>query len=163
MSNITEELPRQAVARSSKTESWKKRSIDAIISKSNFRYGSTAGLSLSDRGPGSGTYPSVKALAAKCYYLYNGLIDDSDYSHVLKPYGESRKNFPAKLQNYNIMKPNIDVLIGEFVSRPLAWSVYVVNDDVVTARDHFLQQSLQQNLQQHFINELANIGVGVPH
>ncbi|KKL04999.1 hypothetical protein LCGC14_2610430, partial [marine sediment metagenome] len=95
MKNVTK-MPRQKVLDSQKTEEWQKTTIDAIIAMSDFN-------------PGRTTHRDE---LRKTYNYYNGIIDDGDYTHVLRPYGKRRLNLPAKLHNYPILKPVIDLLMG---------------------------------------------------
>ena len=93
------------------------------------------------------------------YNYYNGIIDDSDYTHVLRPFGKRRKNMPAKLHNYPILKPVIDLLMGEKRRRPFNYSVVVANGDVNSVKNEKRAERLRENLQQVFINELGAQGM----
>jgi len=145
MPNSTTQLPRQRLPREEKDQEWKEDVIDSII-----------GLSTFDR-PYSVTDSDLK----KAYEYYNGVVDDSDYTHVTKPYGKKRENFPAKLQNYNIIKPVIDLLKGEKARRPFDFTTKVLNDDVVTRKSEEKKQKLFHNLMQHFLAELEAQGVPI--
>jgi len=139
----TSQIPRQKVSRREKTDKWAKDTIQAIIGSSNFEPGH-----IGDRD-----------LVRKAYEYYNGIIDDDDYTHVLRPYGKTRKNFPAKLHNYPIIKPVIDLLLGEKRKRPLTFTVAIANPDAVTKKEEAIKAAVLQNLQQQFINELERQGV----
>lgn len=143
---INAHLPPQKVPRSQKDKEWQKACIDALISLSEFDRSLT---------------PS-RDLLHKLYGYYNGVIDEEDYAHVLKPYGKARRNFPAKLQNYPIIKPIVDLLLGEKRKRPLSHTVVATNSDVVTEREEAFLRQMTANLQQHFVNELAMAGIPVP-
>jgi hypothetical protein len=138
-----QQIPRQKVSRKQKTEKWAKETAEAIISSSNFEPGH-----IGDRD-----------LMRKAYEYYNGIIDDDDYTHVLRPYGKTRKNFPAKLHNYPIIKPVIDLLLGEKRKRPLTYTVAVANPDAITKKEEAIKDAVLQNMQQQFINELSRQGV----
>jgi hypothetical protein len=140
-------LPRQKLPMSKKGKEWRQKTVDAIIDLSDFGNGIGSGKS------------AFRSDLQKCYDYYNGIVDDDDYTHVLRPYGKSRKNFPAKLHNYPIIKPIIDLLLGEKAKRPLNYSVVVVNDDVITKKTEALQGEILKNLYAHFINELNKLGV----
>ncbi len=142
MKNVTE-MPRQKLLESQKTEEWQKKTIDAIIAMSDFN-------------PGRTTHRDE---LRKAYNYYNGIIDDGDYTHVLAPYGKRRKNMPAKLHNYPILKPVIDLLMGEHRRRPFNFSVIVTNGDVNNRKSEERANVLRENLQQVFINELGNQGL----
>jgi hypothetical protein len=143
--NPTTQLPRQRLPRDEKTEEWEEACIDAICKLSDFR-----GV------PGTARYQMLKA-----YQYYNGILDEEDYSHVLKPYGEKRENFPAELKNYNIIKPIVDVLIGEKTDRPFNYTVKVNNDDVANKKEEEKKKALKQNLMQQFLFELKEQGVDI--
>ena len=146
MQNVQTHLPAQAVPRSKKDEVWKKQCVDALIALSDF-----------DR-----VLSPTRSVLSKLYGYYNGTIDPEDYAYVLKPYGSKRHNFPAKLQNFPIIKPIVDLLMGEKRKRPVNHTVVAVNADVVTEREDAFLQMMQENLQQHFVNELAASGIPVP-
>lgn len=152
MDTYATSIPRQKLSKSEKTKKWEKDTIDAIIGLSKFN------------GGGGISHVNDKDVINSTYKYYNGVIDDSDYNHVLKPYGKTRGNFPAKLFNYNIIKPIIDLLIGEYQKRPFNWQVIVSNPDVITEKERERVAVLEANLKQHFINELNDRGIetGVP-
>jgi len=138
-----QQIPRQKVSRAEKTDKWAQDTIDAIIGSSNFEPG----------------HVGDRDLLRKAYEYYNGIIDDDDYTHVLRPYGKTRKNFPAKLHNYPIIKPVIDLLLGEKRKRPLNYTVAVANPDAITEKEKAVKEAVFQNLQQQFINELSRQGI----
>ena len=112
----SQEIPKQKLSASKKTEKWAKECVEAFI---NLTDGTTYSVS-SRRG-------ELKRL----FDFYNGEIDEHDYNYVLKPYGKSRRNFPSKLRNYPIIKPVIDLLLGEKSKRPFNHSVVVTNADAI--------------------------------
>ena len=112
-------LPPQKLPASKKTLDWQKESINAIID-------------MSATTPSShGKYSELQSY----YGYYNGEIDPEEYTYVLSPYGKSRHNFPAQLRNYNIIKPTIDVLLGEKAKRPLKWNILLANSDVTSIKE----------------------------
>ena len=70
-------------------------------------------------------------------------IDDQDYKYVLKPYGKTRENFPSKLRNYPIIKPIVDLLLGEKSKRPLNYSVVVKNADSVSLKEEAKKKGIE--------------------
>ena len=84
---INYSLPRQRVTIRQKTDKWKRESVDSVIQMSRFH---------------PGTSENNWDLVNRTYDYYNGIIDDADYTNVMKPYGKSMGNFPAKLHNYSI-------------------------------------------------------------
>lgn len=138
-------MPTQAVSRKQKNKKWQEESVDAVISRSAFAY----------VGPRDRNWRDI---VAACYEYYNGVVADEDYHHVLRPYGKARKNMPAKLRNYNILKPTVDVLIGEYAKRPDNWTVAVSNPDVNTVKEMEKKKVVTENLREHLIQELQNMG-----
>jgi hypothetical protein len=51
------------------------------------------------------------------YNLYNSIFDLEDLQHVINPFGVG-EGFPAKPQMFNIIRPRIDLLLGEETKRP---------------------------------------------
>lgn len=143
--NPTAQLPRQRLRRSEKDQEWREDVIDSIVDLSSFGR------------PYSVTDSDLK----KAYEYYNGVVDDADYTHVTKPYGKTRENFPAKLQNYNIIKPVVDLLKGEKARRPFNFTTKVINDDVTTRKAEKRKQVLSQNLLQHFLKDLEAQGMDI--
>ena len=108
-----DKIPRQKLPINKKTKKWGEECVEAFIDLSN------SGSSY------SGKKNDMKIL----YDYYNGVIDEADYKYVLKPYGKSRKNFPSEMRNYPIIKPIIDLLLGEKSKRPLNYTVTIQNPD----------------------------------
>lgn len=133
-------IPKQRIPLSQKDEKWKKDCVDAFINLSKF--------GISER----------RAYLRSLYDYYNGVIDEEDYNYVLKPYGKTRKNFPTKLRNYPIIKPIIDLLLGEKSKRPLEYSVTVQNADAISQKEEQLQNLLLNNIRTQFLNELIKLG-----
>jgi hypothetical protein len=133
-------IPKQRIPLTQKDDKWRKDCVDAFINLSKF--------GISER----------RSYLKSLYDYYNGVIDEEDYNYVLKPYGKTRKNFPSKMRNYPIIKPIIDLLLGEKSKRPLEYTVTVQNADSVSLKEEALKNLLLQNVKSHFIRELARQG-----
>jgi len=133
-------IPKQRIPLSQKTEKWGKECVDAFIDLSKF--------GLSER----------RSYLKSMYDYYNGVIDEEDYNYVLKPYGKTRSHFPSKMRNYPIIKPIIDLLLGEKSKRPLEFTVTVQNSDAVSIKEEALKNLILQNLRERFLAELAKSG-----
>jgi hypothetical protein len=129
-------LPRQRLPLSQKTQKWREECVEAFIDLSKF--GQTERR----------TY--LKSL----YDYYNGVIDEQDYRYVLKPYGKTRQNFPSKLRNYPIIKPIVDLLLGEKAKRPLNYTVTVKNADALSLKEEAKNKKLIQQASQIFMQAL---------
>jgi hypothetical protein len=130
-------IPKQKIARSRKTKEWAKDCIRAFINRSSFS-------------------TSTKHTLQTYYEAYNGNLRESDYNYVTNPYNSeawSKKNFPARLRNYNVIKPIVDLLLGEKAKRPLSYQVVVRNADIESRFDKFRQKQYREYLEQLFINE----------
>jgi hypothetical protein len=110
-------LPKQRIPLSQKTKKWREECVEAYIDLSKF--------GVSER----------RSYLKSLYDYYNGVIDEQDYRYVLKPYGKTRNNFPSKLRNYPIIKPIIDLLLGEKAKRPLNYTVTVANSDSTSIKE----------------------------
>jgi hypothetical protein len=126
-------LPKQRIPLSQKTKKWREECVEAYIDLSKF--------GVSER----------RSYLKSLYDYYNGVIDEQDYRYVLKPYGKTRNNFPSKLRNYPIIKPIIDLLLGEKSKRPLNYTVTVTNSDSVSIREEKKYQTLLQKVSDMFM------------
>ena len=136
-------IPKQKVKFKKKNKEWREQCVKGFINKSSF-----------------GT--SEKSELKTFYDAYNGNLNESDYNYVINPYNStnnSKRNFPARLRSYNIIRPVIDLLLGEKAIRPSSHQVIVRNAD---AESKFLEernQQLMQYMEQEYINELNSQGV----
>ena len=136
-------LPRQKLPIAKKNKTWREECVDGYINLS----------------ANTSSFSKRRDELRKFYDMYNGYIDDSDYNQLLKPYGKTRKNFPSTLRNFPIIKPIIDLLLGEKAKRPLNFTVSVLNADAITRKEEAKQQTILKNLQQHFANAAAEAGI----
>lgn len=136
-------LPQQKISAKEKNDQWHKDCADAFINMSRFNR--------------TGSREDIR----KLYDYYTGYLHDEDYSYVLSPYGKSRKQgFPAKMRNYPIIKPVVDLLLGEKHKRPFNYSVISINADSVTTRETEIQNQLNTIAQRKFSQALASITGG---
>ena len=132
-----DKIPQQKLPLSKKNKKWRESCLEAFIDLSN--------QGVNQR----------KDDLKRLYDYYNGVILEDDYRYVTQPYGKSRNNFPSKMRNYPIIKPIIDLLLGEKSKRPLNYTVTVQNGDAVSEKEKAKQQVIFQNLQQRFIQMMA--------
>ena len=128
-------IPRQRLPKSKKTKKWQEECVEAFIDLSKF--------GISDR----------RSYLKSLYDYYNGVIDEQDYKYVLKPYGKTRQNFPSKLRNYPIIKPVIDLLLGEKSKRPLNYTVTVKNADSISVKEDEKNKKLIQMASRMFMQQ----------
>ena len=143
-------LPNQRITSAKRNSDWWKNSINAIINNSSFM--------------GNVNNGSIDFVKLKSYY--NGEIDKKDYNYVTNPYNNKKfaDRFPAKIRNYNIIKPVVDLLVGEKTRRPRNFQVVCLNPDSVDAFKQKRFEEALKNIKQSFINELNSLGfnTGVP-
>lgn len=56
------------------------------------------------------------------YNLYNSIFDEKDFKRITNPF-KVDDGFPATPQDFNIIRPKIDLLIGEETKRPMNFQV----------------------------------------
>jgi hypothetical protein len=132
----TQNIPRQRIPLSKKNKKWREDCVEAYINLSKF--------GVSER----------RSYLKSLYDYYNGVIDEQDYKYVLKPYGKTRSNFPSKLRNYPIIKPIIDLLLGEKAKRPLNYSVVVKNADSISRKEEAKNKKALEMLSSMFEQEM---------
>ena len=69
------------------------------------------------------------------YNLRADILDERDVENAVNPWGIKGATFPAKMQNYPIANPKIDLLIGEESKRRFDWRVTVVNPDAISEKE----------------------------
>ena len=112
-------MPSMVIGDKEKNNEWCEQVLDAIVSY---------------MGTDGGDYSSSRAKDIKNYQVYNGSINQSDYKYITEQYGLT---YPARLVNYPIITPKIDLLIGEELRRPIDMKVTTVNKSaVIRKQDH---------------------------
>lgn len=151
MSNA--QIPKQKVSYKEKKAddfAWAKNTIKAWIDRADFN-------------------SARKQEIYKLYDVYNGRHDLKDYSYVTDPYkteksrGQIRK-YPARIRTYNIIKPVVDLLVGERGDRPFNYQVVVRNSDIKSRYEEYRTQQYLSYMEQLFVNKLNESGIetGVP-
>ena len=105
--NITS-LPVQKLPASKKTEDWYKGCVDYIIGAGEISR--------------NGTDRATREEMQSCYDLYNSIYNEKDLKYVTDPYKQD-DGFPATAKEFNIIRPKIDLLVGEETKRPQRYSV----------------------------------------
>lgn len=140
--NSTNSYPRQKLARSKKTKSWGKECVDWVINEASTNI--------------YNHHINIKAN----YDLYNNIIDKGDFKYVTDPYGINEE-FPARLENYNIITPKLNLLLGEEIKRPFNFRVVSVNNDAVSQLQEKRKQLLMEYLEFELISDLQASGINV--
>ena len=103
-------FPKQNIPDGQKTKQWCNEMIDAILKYDGI----------------SNRRAREKKKDYDNYMLFNGVFDVKQFEYLTDTFGLSS---PARLVNYPIISPKIDLLVGEFVSTPLKFEVYTVNKE----------------------------------
>ena len=106
--------------------------IDCIESSIDLAYNSDSNLVQSKR--------SIQVN----YNLRADILDERDVEQAVNPWGIKGATFPAKMQNYPIANPKIDLLIGEEYKRRFDWRVTVTNPDAISEKEENQKAMMQQ-------------------
>ena len=97
-------FPQQKLPLSKKDKQWKHDCVNYIIGEGNVVSG---GMQKTHFGE------------IQTYYdLYNSIFDENDFKRITNPF-KVADGFPATPQDFNIIRPKVDLLIGEETKRPL--------------------------------------------
>ena len=101
-------FPQQKLPLSKKTEQWQHDCVNYIIGEGNVISGGGDKTQLGEMQ----TY----------YNLYNSIFDEKDFKRITNPF-KVEDGFPASPQDFNIIRPKVDLLIGEETKRPMNFQV----------------------------------------
>lgn len=135
MRNIND-FPIQKLAMSKKTKDWKEANVDYIVSRSE--------------ADGSMRKDEMQ----KYYDLYNSIYDEKDLKYVTNPFNQN-DGFPATAQDYNIIKPKIDLLLGEETKRPFNFRVVRTGDIATSDMQDKAKQMLIDYIQAEIMSRLG--------
>lgn len=133
--------PSQKLPRSKKTKEWGRSCVDWILTNSTIQYVDLARMKAN-------------------YDLYNGIIDEADFTYVTNPYGIDNK-FPARFHNYDIITPKLNLLLGEEIKRAFNFRVAAVNSDAVSQLQEKRKELLIRYLESELLQELQMRGAEV--
>lgn len=146
-------FPQQKLPLSKKTEQWQKDCVNFIIGEGNIVSGGQ-------------TYSAFGELQTY-YNLYNSIFDEKDFKKITNPF-KVEDGFPATPQDFNIIRPKIDLLIGEETKRPLNFRVVRTSQEAASnimdkQKELYLQyieaeimSQMGPEEQQQFQQQLAN-------
>lgn len=126
-------FPVQKLSLAKKTEEWQHECVDSIIGR---------------EGSGFVGGTGRKGTMLTAYGLYNSEYNEDDLKYVTNPF-KVEDGFPAKMQNFNIIRPKIDLLIGEESKRPFNMKVIQTNYDAITKVQEEKKNLLMQYIQSY--------------
>jgi hypothetical protein len=87
------------------------------------------------------------------YNLYSDILDQEDIERVCNPLDlKGKLTIPAKLQNYPISNPKIDLLVGELSKRKFNWKIRVMNDEAISQKEDALKAEFGKLMASHIQN-----------
>lgn len=130
--------PFQKLPMSKKTKAWQQSNVDYVIGKS--------------LGGSRNGYNRTRREEMQAYYdLYNSIYDEKDLKYVTNPF-KQKDGFPATAQDFNIIKPKIDLLLGEESKRPFNMRIVRTSDEAVSE----MQDKAKQQLQDYIMAKIAS-------
>lgn len=103
----------QKLPMSKKTQAWKEQCVDYICGAGNSGYT---------------PFNNERSMEMQTYYdLYNSIYNEKDLKYVTNPF-KQKDGFPATAQDFNIIKPYIDQLLGEETKRSFNFNVCRTGD-----------------------------------
>ena len=101
-------FPQQKLPLKKKNEQWQHDCVNYIIGEGNVV---------------SGGMTKTRFGEIQTYYnLYNSIFDEKDFKRITNPF-KVEDGFPATPQDFNIIRPKVDLLIGEETKRPMNFRV----------------------------------------
>lgn len=141
MRNINQ-FPLQRLPMSKKTQDWKEACVDYIAGHSQ---GSSR----------DGNNRSRKEEMQTYYDLYNSIYSEKDLKYVTNPF-KQQDGFPAMAQDYNIIKPKIDLLLGEETKRPFNFRVVHTSDIATSEIQDKAKQMIVDYIQATIMSKLGS-------
>lgn len=101
------------------------------------------------------------------YQIYNGQFPAKWFNHITDPLNATNPNhkkWPAKIRPVNILRTNIDLMLGEFPRRPFVYQVNNLGEDGYNNYLDGLSKTLVTNLTDHFtaIFQQEAMAAGIP-
>lgn len=136
----TKSFPAQKLPMSKKTQAWKEACVDYVVGAGDSGFGGN-GRSRSDEMQ---TY----------YDLYNSIYNEKDLKYVTNPFKQD-DGFPAMAQDYNIIKPYVDQLLGEETKRPFNFHPQRTGDIAASEMQEKAKEMLMDYIQATIASKLS--------
>ena len=140
MRNINQ-FPIQKLPMSKKTKDWREANVDYIIGKSM-------------GGSRNGNNRTRKEEMQTYYDLYNSIYNEKDLKYVTNPF-KQQDGFPAMAQDFNVVKPKIDLLLGEETKRPFNFKTIRTSDIATSEMQEKAKQMLIDYIQSTIMSKLG--------
>lgn len=125
-------FPRQKLPLSKKGKKWQEDCVNYIIGEGNVTSG----------GNGTSYYGELQTY----YNLYNSIFDEKDFKSITNPF-KVEDGFPATPHDFNIIRPKVDLLIGEETKRPLNFRVIRTSQEATSEMQEKEKQMILQYIE----------------
>lgn len=125
-------FPRQKLPLSKKGKKWQEDCVNYIIGEGNVTSG----------GNSTSYYGELQTY----YNLYNSIFDEKDFKSITNPF-KVEDGFPATPHDFNIIRPKVDLLIGEETKRPLNFRVIRTSQEATSEMQEKEKQMILQYIQ----------------
>lgn len=125
-------FPRQKLPLSKKGKKWQEDCVNYIIGEGNVTSGGNSTL----------YYGELQTY----YNLYNSIFDEKDFKSITNPF-KVEDGFPATPHDFNIIRPKVDLLIGEETKRPLNFRVIRTSQEATSEMQEKEKQMILQYIE----------------
>lgn len=125
-------FPRQKLPLSKKGKKWQEDCVNYIIGEGNVTSG----------GNSTSYYGELQTY----YNLYNSIFDEKDFKSITNPF-KVEDGFPAAPHDFNIIRPKVDLLIGEETKRPLNFRVIRTSQEATSEMQEKEKQMILQYIE----------------
>lgn len=125
-------FPRQKLPLSKKGKKWQEDCVNYIIGEGNVTSG----------GNSTSYYGELQTY----YNLYNSIFDEKDFKSITNPF-RVEDGFPATPHDFNIIRPKVDLLIGEETKRPLNFRVIRTSQEATSEMQEKEKQMILQYIE----------------
>lgn len=125
-------FPRQKLPLSKKGKKWQEDCVNYIIGEGNVTSG----------GNSTSYYGELQTY----YNLYNSIFDEKDFKSITNPF-KVEDGFPATPHDFNIIRPKVDLLIGEETKRPLNFRVIRTSQEAISEMQEKEKQMILQYIE----------------
>lgn len=125
-------FPRQKLPLSKKGKKWQEDCVNYIIGEGNVTSG----------GNSTSYYGELQTY----YNLYNSIFDEKDFKSITNPF-KVEDGFPATPHDFNIIRPKVDLLIGEETKRPLNFRVIRTSQEATSEMQEKEKQMILQYIE----------------
>ena len=133
-------FPQQKLPLSKKDDQWQHDCVNYIIGEGNIV---------------SGGMTKTRFGELQTYYnLYNSIFDEKDFKKITNPF-KVDDGFPATPQDFNIIRPKVDLLIGEETKRPMNFRVVRTSQEAASELMDKEKQMLMQYIQATIMSRMG--------